>query len=92
MLFNPLIMTDSDMISKSEMNAALCTLDVVMPTIDDLPPLTIEEIEEEQGRDANLTVVRSWIETAYIPTPIDLEGYPSAIRTYATMRQYIPSR
>ena len=38
--------SDSDMNSECEMNAALCNVDVVMPTIDDLPPLTIEEIGE----------------------------------------------
>ena len=81
------LVSDSDMNSESEMNAALCNVDVVIPTIDDLPPLTIEVIGQELRRDANLTIVHICIENTLVPTSIELEGHPYAIRTNAAMRE-----
>ena len=36
--------------------------------------------------DANITTVRSWIETASTYTPTELEGYPASICNYAAIR------
>ena len=75
-----------------KVNAVFCAVDVVMTTVDDLPPLTIEEIGIEQRLDAKLTIVRTRIETAATSAPPELEGYASASGTYAAMRKHFPSR
>ena len=48
-----------DLDSECAMNAALCALDVVMPTLDDLPQLTMEEIGVEQRRDDQFIIVHT---------------------------------
>ena len=80
---------DSDMISEWELNADLCNADGNRSTLDDLPPLTIKEIGEDQGRDAHLLIVPTWIATASRLIPTDVIGYPSAFPTYASMREEI---
>ena len=62
-------------------------LDVVMPTIDELPPLTIDEIGVEQRRDDTLPRVRSWLDHPITPTPQELAGQSAPICTYAAMRE-----
>ena len=70
-----------------ELDAALSAIDVAMPSIDELPPLTREEIGVEQRHDDNLLLVRSWLDHTITPTPQELEGQSAAICTYATMRE-----
>ena len=83
---------DTETDSQVVLDAALTILDVAMPTIDEVPPLPIEEIGAEERRDENLLLVRNWIEKMLTLTPLQLEGQPPAIRTYAAMREYILSR
>ena len=54
---------------------------MLLPTVDELSPLTIDEIRDVQRRDADLTRVRRYIETASAATTTELEGDPAAIRT-----------
>ena len=42
--------------------------------------------------DAIITRMRTWIETASISTPTELEGYLAAIRNYAAIREYFNLR
>ena len=45
-----------------------------MPTVNEHPPLTLEEIYLEQGSDGNLMQVREWIDAVKAPTQEELEG------------------
>ena len=48
---------ESDSESEHELNAVLPACHLSMPTVNDLPPVTSEEISLEQGRDENLMIV-----------------------------------
>ena len=71
---------DGDTDSEFELNAALTIIDVALPTINELPPLTIEEIAVQQRRHYTLLFPRTWIEKALRLTALELEGQPEAIR------------
>ena len=44
---------ESDSESEHELSDLLPAFDLAMPTVNDLPPLTLEEISLEQGKDDN---------------------------------------
>ena len=71
--------------SEQELNVVLSACDLPIPTVKDLPPLPLDEIILEQGRDENLVIVLEWIDAFRAPTSEELEDLPEAIRTYAEL-------
>ena len=57
--------------------------------MNDIPPLTLEEISVEQGNDGTLMRMREWIDAVKAPTLEELEGLTEDIRTYADLRKHI---
>ena len=59
---------DSDCDSDVEFNPALPACDISVPSVNELPSLTFNEINLEKCRDDNVMIEREWIDAARAPT------------------------
>ena len=60
-----------------------CLIDIPLPTLNDVPPHTLEEISSEQCREENIWIVRECIDPIKAPTVEELGGLPETRRIYA---------
>ena len=69
---------EADCHSEHELNAVFPAWDLPMRTVNEVPPLTLEEKSSEQRRDVNLVIVRECRDAVPTPTPEE-EGLPKQL-------------